>query len=176
RLEAHAVATPWVAGAALKFGVERDLAGRAFDGEVADQLELAVDIPVEPLALEGHRRESLDVEEIGGAEVCVALLGAGVDAAGADVDLDFRRGRIGFVVLNGALHVGEAALHRGNHEMLDRELDVGVRGIDRPGGDAGAGNGSGGHESPLKQCGSLCLPTVRDYTLVSNSCQVRFTS
>src|SRR5438067_65615 len=64
-LETHALPAPRIARAALEFGVERDLAGRTANRQVPDELELAVDVAVDALALERHRRVLLDVEEVG---------------------------------------------------------------------------------------------------------------
>src|SRR5438105_13150491 len=64
RLEAHALTTPWAARAPLKFGVERDFARGALDREIADELQLGVDVALDALPLEPQRREFLDVPEI----------------------------------------------------------------------------------------------------------------
>src|SRR5438105_15796143 len=61
-LEAHALTPPWVARAPLKFGVERDFARRALDRQIADELELRVDVALDAIARERHGRELLDVE------------------------------------------------------------------------------------------------------------------
>src|SRR4051812_10316646 len=81
--EAHARVPPRIAAASLVGGVERHLARRAADREVADDPEAVALVrpgAFDPAALEGNRRELLHVQEVGRAQVLVALLDAGVDA------------------------------------------------------------------------------------------------
>ena len=81
----------------------------------------------------------------------VALRLPRVDAGHRDGDLDRGRGGIGVVEHNGSLDSGEAALDGGNHQVTDRELDVAVRGVDRPGGAGGGGGLYGAHGFSLYQ-------------------------
>src|SRR5689334_5961060 len=139
RLEAHPLTAPRILAAALELGVERDFLRLIADREIADQLELAIDVALDALARERHRRKALDVEEVWRAEVPVALLGARVDARGRDLDLDLRLLRLRLVMRNRPLHIPEAALHGGNHQMLHGELDERVSRVDAPGRCAGRG-------------------------------------
>ena len=71
----------------------------------------------------------LDVEEVGAAEVLVALVVAGVDAG--DVDLHFDAGPLRYLVdRDGARHGREPTPDLGDHEMAPDELDGGMRGVD----------------------------------------------
>jgi hypothetical protein len=76
----------------------------------------------------------LDVQEVGRAEVLVAIRHAGVDARGQDLHGDARAVRVGLVDLDRALDVLEAPPDSREHHVLDRELDRGVRGVDLPRG------------------------------------------
>src|SRR5262245_54102727 len=75
----------------------------------------------------------------------IALLVARVDALRVDRDLD--AGRHGIVVLHGdgARHVAEVTAHGGDHQVLDRELRLRVRGIDIPRCGAHVGRDTGRH-------------------------------
>ena len=71
-----------------------------------------------------------DVEEIGAAQVFVALLLAGVDARGVDGDLDGRFEGFGFVEIHGTADFGEFAFNVGDHQVADLEGCAGVGGVD----------------------------------------------
>src|SRR5262245_24135387 len=73
RAEAAALAAPRIAAAALGRDVERHLAGHVADREIPYQLELVTVHAGDPRAAEGDVGEIVDVEEIGGPEVRVAL-------------------------------------------------------------------------------------------------------
>jgi hypothetical protein len=74
----------------------------------------------------------VDLEEIGGAQVIVALFGARVDRRGFDGHRD--RGLRGVVGdREGTLELSEAAFDLGDHQVLGLELDRRVRRIDGPG-------------------------------------------
>src|SRR3954451_5019639 len=86
-LEADAEAAPRVHRGASELPVDGDRVGLAVDGEVADQGE---DVVVDLLDLgadEGDLRVVLEVEEVGGLQVGVAVGVAGVHARGVDLDL-----------------------------------------------------------------------------------------
>src|SRR5215831_3469331 len=105
----------------------------------AAQRQLTVDDPaVAGLADAGravaHRRVLVDLEVVGGAEVVVTRLVAGVD--GRQVD---RRGnrRAQWVLVGDDRDVvaGEPAAHLGDHEVPDGEGDLGVHRVGLPGAD-----------------------------------------
>src|SRR2546423_3656475 len=133
--EPDAHAAPGIGGTALERQLERHRPGDALDGEVAlDHVVALPRLPHRP-ALVGHGRPGLDVEEVAGAKVTVALLVAGVDAAGLDGDGDRRlEGVLGD--LDRAGEVGEAAPGLGDHQVADGEADLAVAGVEAvgPGG------------------------------------------
>ena len=107
--------------------------GVALDRQVAGQLVAVAAGELDLGALEGHRRELVDLEEVGRAKVLVALLVVGADARRLDRGLDLRlsragRGRSSPV----AVDLGEVAAHGHHAEMLGRELDLGVKRIELP--------------------------------------------
>ena len=75
-----ACGAPRGGGDALERRVEHDRAGDAADREVALEPEPVAVVVGHPGAAEGDRRELLDVEEVGAAQVVVALGVAGGDA------------------------------------------------------------------------------------------------
>jgi hypothetical protein len=116
------------------------------DRQVAHEPESIVVDVFDASALEGDGRVRLGVEEVGRPQVRIALRIARVDAGGRDRDVDERGRRIVIGRLNRAGHVREAAFHGRDHHVPDRELDVAVRGVDRPRGDGGRlGAGGGAH-------------------------------
>src|SRR4029079_706828 len=90
-------------------------------------------------ALEGDLRVVGDVEEVGRAQVLVALRGIGIDALGVDGELDGAGLRVLRVHLHGALEGVELAAYLGD-EVADLEADGRVLLVDRP----GVGGGRGG--------------------------------
>src|SRR5665647_515480 len=146
--EADALAAPWILPRALVGRVERHFLRDSADGQVAHDFELR-GAARDARAREGDFGEVLRVEEIGAAEVGIALFGARIDARRLDGGPDRGARRITARDDDLALDVGEAALHRRDHEVLHGELDERVRGIDLPRG-AGGGCLGGGHgNAPL---------------------------
>src|SRR5439155_23983143 len=131
---------------AQELALERDRAGDAADGQVALDGELAVALRLDAGAGEGEIRVALGVEEVGRAQVRVALGLARVDAGGGDLHLDARIGGVRLVDDDGPFHVGEAAFDRRDHQVLDGELDVRVHGVDLP-----RGRGRGGRRLFARQ-------------------------
>ena len=109
RREARAGAAVGVRAEAGDLKVERDRPGDALEGEVAlkDEAFLAA---LEGGGREGHRRVLLDLEEVGAADVRVALLLAGVDRGQVNRGRD-RRGQWVFGGDDRALELVEAAAH-----------------------------------------------------------------
>jgi hypothetical protein len=97
-------------------------------------------------ATEGDVREALGVEEVGTAQVRVAVGDAGVDARCFDRGLDASVFRMIPVAPQRRLHGFEAAAHGGHHHVLHGELDARVRRVELPCGDLHRGRGS--HLSP----------------------------
>jgi len=95
--------------------------------QIADDLEgVLVDRADRPRA-EGDLREALDVEEVAGAQMLVALGLVGVDRRAPD-------GAVGggavLAELEAALERAELAADGGDAEVLDREADARVGGVD----------------------------------------------
>src|SRR5690606_24382162 len=135
RGEARALAAPRILAHSLEDRVERDLHGRVADGEVADDAEaraLLVKRTLNALAAERDRRVALHIEEVLRTQVLVPILDAGVDARRVDLDFGRRVFRRVLVHRDGAAERLEAAAHRREHHVLDRELDARVRGVDLP--------------------------------------------
>ena len=94
-------------------------------GEVAGDLGRAVAAELDAGAAEGDGRVGLDVEEVGAAQVAVALLVGAVDAGGLDRDRD--RGLLGRLADHELpVEVGEAPADLGDHQVPADELDGGV--------------------------------------------------
>src|SRR3954454_25324918 len=74
----------------------------------------------------------LHVEEIGGAEMAVAVGRAAVETG--RLDHDFDRGAVGirFIRADRSFEIREAAADGRKHHVLDRELDGRMGGIDLP--------------------------------------------
>jgi hypothetical protein len=118
---------------AAELAGQLDLLGDAAHREVAGHGE-AIGVAAEPGGGEGHRRVLLDEEEVARAQVLVARLDPRVH--GRDVDGGLDRRVVG--VLGGHdRHVErlEGAAHLADHEVLDREGDLGVGRIEFPGAD-----------------------------------------
>src|SRR5690349_11607731 len=107
-LEADAQVAERVAGRAGRLEGDRDRLGLPLDGQ------LTGDDPVLAVALDLGRGEGdllvvVGVEEVGRAEVAVAVGDTGVDAAGLDGQLNLRVGGVRGVDVRGAGEVGELA-------------------------------------------------------------------
>src|SRR5581483_457036 len=99
-------------------------------------------------------RVGLDVEEVAGAQVLVAVGVAGVDAGSLDLEPDAAVGRVLLVEVDVAGVVGELAADGRDHRVLRGEAEPAVRrvdvvaagqGLDLAGGTGGVG---GGHGAP----------------------------
>ena len=129
------------------------------DRQVPRQLEfVSVDIRDAP-APERDLGIRVHVEEVRGLQVRVALRLARVDARGGDPDVHVGLRDVVVVHADGAADVGEPAFDGRNHQVPYRELHVGVRGVDRPGREAGGGGcGRGarahGMSSSCRACAS----------------------
>jgi hypothetical protein len=113
------------------------------------QGQLAVDIETvlavaDAGGAEGHRRVGVGLEEVGRAEVVVALGVVGVD--GGQLDGGGHRGGQRIRCQGEfALEAGEVAADLADHQVADGEGHIGVAGIDRvgPGDITGDLHGSG---------------------------------
>src|SRR3954447_6412105 len=83
-LQADALVAPRIDLGALDLGLERDLARDAVNRQVADDLEAVLVERADRGRAERDLREALDVEEVAGAQVLVALGLVGVDRGGLD--------------------------------------------------------------------------------------------
>ena len=112
--------------------MQAHLARDAADREVAhDGERLALQVG-DPAALEPDRGEGVRVEEIGRAQVCVALRLARIDARHADLDVDLAAGGIAIVAPHRTADLGEPALDGRDHQMANRKLHVRVGAVDAP--------------------------------------------
>jgi hypothetical protein len=95
--------------------------GDAADGQVAvDAPVLGIDL-LDALALEGQVGVGVCVEEIGRAQVAVALGVTRVDAGSLDLHVDAGQSRVGFVEVNCTSELLETAAHGRDHKMTDAE-------------------------------------------------------
>src|ERR1043165_91627 len=90
-----------------------------------------------------ERGVRFDGEEVGGAQVAIAVRLAGVDSGSLDDDGGRRVGEV--LLVDFGIHrvVMEAALGLGDEHVLDLEFEGGVRGFEVVG--VGPGFGEGGH-------------------------------
>ena len=120
-LDADAVVAPRVVDGAVDCRVELDLTCDALDGEVAHHSQRVVP-RLYPRGLEGDPRMIFQVEELGGAQMLVALLGARVEArhlnGAARTHASRFAGR-----LDGPLEICEQAPHPHDAHVPDLELD-----------------------------------------------------
>src|SRR5690606_15413229 len=128
-LEAHAVVAEGILGGALVLHGDGDGLGDVLDGQVAGHLN-GVALDGEVGALEGPGGVVLHVEEVGRADVAVAVGVAGVDRRGVDGDLEVRVGRVGAVDDGLALELLEGAADLGDHRVAGHEGEGGVGGVE----------------------------------------------
>jgi hypothetical protein len=117
-------------------------------GQVADDLEAILVQRTDLLRGELDAREALDVEEVGGAQVVVALRLLGVHAGRLDVAVGPGGGEI-IADLERALERAEVAAHGRDTEMANRELDARVGRIDAVGAGRDGRGEAGAHVFPL---------------------------
>src|SRR4051812_4874350 len=145
--EAGARATVGVRAEAVDLEGEGDGAGDALDRQLAVE-RVVVAVGADRRAVERPGRVGLDLEEVGGADVAVALGVADVDRAGVDRGghrrvAELRRGRD--LTAEGA----QPTAYLAHHHVPHGEGDIGVHRVDVPGadhvaGDLGAGRSSHG--------------------------------
>src|SRR6266571_6626924 len=124
------LATERVGEPALDGAGELDGAGGLLDRELAAEL---VAVPVELLDapdLERHGGVLLGVEKVGRAKVRVALVVAGAEACDLYLQDAARLGQVIVGAFELALPPIELAVDGGNRQVLGREADVGVSGIE----------------------------------------------
>src|SRR6202022_3756380 len=110
--------------------VELDRLGHLADGQVAGH-RVAVTAPgLDPGGAEGQDGILGGVEEVGRAQVLVALLVAGVDRGDLERELALRSGEVVTVNLDVAVVLVEAAADGGEDHVLGGEAQVGVVGIE----------------------------------------------
>src|SRR5690606_17952828 len=149
--EAGTGAAPRVLAESVDLQGQRHRAGHALDRQLTVQGEAVVG-DAQAGRAEGPLRMVLDVEEVGRADVVVALLVVRVDGACVDLRGDRRVGQ----VLGGddlAGELPEVAAYLADHHVADGERDVGVILVDVPGARDVAGDRGGGrcgrHRSSL---------------------------
>src|SRR5665213_325158 len=129
--EAGARAAVSVRAEAVQLKAQRDVPGHALERElpIEDQI---VAVLADAGGAVGHRGVGLDLEEVGAADVVVALGVAGVDR----VELDrrgYRRVRGVLASHNLAFELREAATDLRHDHVPDNEADIGVDRVDGPG-------------------------------------------
>ena len=125
-------APPAVVHLAGELDRQRDRPGDAVHGQVAGDAKAPVGLLLDPVADELDRRIGRCVEEVGRAQVVVALLVAGVDRGRLDLEDHRGVGRILVVLDDRARELAEVPVHLAD-VMADLEGDVGVRLVDRVG-------------------------------------------
>src|SRR4029453_13250221 len=133
----------WVGVDAVELDGEADRPGDAVDGQLALELVL-VAAARDAGGAELGRGVALDAEEVGGAQVVVAVGLVGVDrrqGGGGGHGHVLERVAHG----EGGVEVVEPAPYVGEPEVADLEVDARVGGVACPGaGDQGEGGGGGG--------------------------------
>src|SRR6266496_4456160 len=115
-----------------ELGVQHDLACDAADGQIPDHLRMVAAQQLHAGALERDRGVTLDIQEIGGLQVIVAILYPRIQAWRIDLHFHRRAGWIGLVQDDGAAHALEVPLDRRKHHVLAGELDQRMRGVELP--------------------------------------------
>src|SRR5207248_3216902 len=128
---------------AVERRLQRHLARLAVQRQLSDHAEAVPAARLDAGAGEGDGRVLLDVEEVGRAQVRVALGVAGGNRGRVDLGPDGRAARVVGDVQDSAADAGEAALDGGDHHVADAELDQAVGGVDLPGGQGLGGRGGG---------------------------------
>jgi hypothetical protein len=100
--------------------------------QVTSHLESILPIPGDGGALEGQRRVLLDAEEVGRAQVRVAIAFVGVDAGRPDRDLHRGRLRLLFVVVDCSIEIRETTPNF-RQQVPHLEGHLGMRFIDAVG-------------------------------------------
>src|SRR6266545_5891546 len=129
------IAAPRVTDVAKVVDLQGDRPGDSLDGQLAIHGAAAAR-PQHLAAAVGGGRVGAGVEEVGGAQVVVAGLVAGVDTRHVDGDLDLRLlGVLGDG--DGAVHASEPATDLGEHEVPADEADLGMARVNGPGAGGG---------------------------------------
>src|ERR1700691_2714260 len=154
--EARAGAAVGVGSEAVDLKLQRDRLGGAADGEVTVEQEVAA-VATDAGGVEGHRGVGLDFEEVGTADVIVAVRRAGVHRAEVDGGVDAGQQGV-FGGDDGPLELVETAADLAHHHVPDDERHLRVHGVDGP----GAGDVAGDYHRGLCHHASryLILPCV----------------
>ena len=131
---------------AMELELQRYRLGDTLEGEVTVE-HIVITVGTYRGGDERGGRELLGVEEVGGLEVGVALLVAGVDR----VDVDGGGDRRGAVLGDGdgTFETVERAADLAHHQMADREVDRGMHRVQRPGAGGQIGGDCCGHDVSL---------------------------
>src|SRR5215210_1154734 len=119
------------------FDVERHGPRLAADRDIARDAEFAIALWPDPGRTEDDPAVRLGVEEVGRPKMLVAGVEPRREARSVHPDLAARSGRLGFVELQLSLDHRELAADGRDHHVLRRERNVGVGGVDLPGGHGG---------------------------------------
>ena len=126
---------------AVELEIQGDRLGHPLEGEVTVEDVVVAALP-HPGRSERRHRVVLDVEEVRGLDVLVALVVARVD--GVDGDLGAHGGGTVGADRNGAAERFELAADLAHHEVAYGEADGGMHRVDGPGA-GGQCCGGGGH-------------------------------
>src|SRR5205085_239691 len=105
----------------------------AFDGQVAGHCVVVRASGFDARALEGDRRVLVDLQEVRAAQIAVTLLVVGLDARGLDVNRHRGGCRVVWIDLTAGRDFAEVTADGHHPEVLDREFDLKMVGIDLPG-------------------------------------------
>ena len=130
-LRSGALIAPWIGIGALQDEVQFDLTSDAVHGEVAPDARGVIVDRLDPRGLKGDLGKRIDIEEVRGAQVRVALLFAGVDRRDFDTSARLRAPCV-FSHLHGSLKISEPTTNVRNPHVLDGELNARVRWINMP--------------------------------------------
>ena len=114
---------PWAFCFARKRDIEGNLAGNAFDGQIAKNRTKVRPTDGNACAFEGNRGMRGGIKQLWARQVPVALFVTGVDAGDIDGDVDRGICRVGFVDVDVAGELFELAADVRNHHVADREGD-----------------------------------------------------
>src|SRR5690606_22314974 len=131
RGERHALAAPRILDASAILHVEHHGLGVAAHGQLTVH-SVVLPLALHLRALEADRRVRLHVEEVGGAEVLVSSLVAGVHAVRVDLDPHLASRGLRLVELEAPSPRPEPPPDLGHHQVPHPELDARVTRIELP--------------------------------------------
>ena len=126
RVEASALAAPWILAFTVERGLERYRLGHAVQGQVAGHVSSRVAGWHHFGRLEGRFRVLAHVQEIFAGDVLVAFGVVGEQACGFQGNVNFAVCRLGCVPRKGAAPVLESTVNEAEAQVADFPVDEGV--------------------------------------------------